>query len=479
MKPTLMSELDTLGVLGYLDHHKNKSLLRVLACGSVDDGKSTLIGRLLHDSMQLYDDQLAALRSDHKGMNAAGDLELAMLVDGLQAEREQGITIDVAYRYFSTTARKFILVDSPGHEQYTRNMVTGASHADIAILLIDARYGVQIQTRRHATICSLLGIRNIAVAVNKMDIIDWSEQRFREIESDVQRLAKRVGIASATVFPVSALKGDNVVTKSDASPWYAGPALLPFLETVQLEISPGELTRFPVQYVNRPNLNYRGFSGTLASGKLSVGDAITVYPSLRTSSIAAIDTFDGPLDSAEAGDAVTIVLTDEVDISRGDWLVPTGQPVTVATAATAELVWFDAAALKLGTAYDLKLATSKAPVRVTWIDYRIDVNTGEHHPAVTLEMNDIAIVTLELEQALPLDTYATHPGTGSFILIDRLTNATVAAGLIRQVGAADTSLESGGASGISAEEIALNKLIREKYPHWQAIDVSIFQGEGI
>ncbi|MFM2223343.1 MAG: sulfate adenylyltransferase subunit CysN, partial [Armatimonadota bacterium] len=239
MKPTLMSELDTLGVLGYLEHHKNKSLLRVLACGSVDDGKSTLIGRLLHDSLQLYDDQLAALRSDQKGMNAEGDLELAMLVDGLQAEREQGITIDVAYRYFSTTARKFILVDSPGHEQYTRNMVTGASHADIAILLIDARYGVQIQTRRHATICSLLGIRNIAVAVNKMDIIDWSEQRFREIEADVQLLAKRVGISSAAVFPVSALKGDNVVTKSDASPWYTGPALLPFLETVQITKSTG------------------------------------------------------------------------------------------------------------------------------------------------------------------------------------------------------------------------------------------------
>jgi sulfate adenylyltransferase subunit 1 len=480
MKPTLMSELDTLGVLGYLEHHKNKSLLRVLACGSVDDGKSTLIGRLLHDSLQLYDDQLAALRSDQKGMNAEGDLELAMLVDGLQAEREQGITIDVAYRYFSTTARKFILVDSPGHEQYTRNMVTGASHADIAILLIDARYGVQIQTRRHATICSLLGIRNIAVAVNKMDIIDWSEQRFREIEADVQLLAKRVGISSAAVFPVSALKGDNVVTKSDASPWYTGPALLPFLETVQITKSTGELTRFPVQYVNRPNLDYRGFSGTVSSGSLRVGDAITVYPSLRTSKVAAIDTFDGPLKTAEAGDAVTIVLTDEVDISRGDWLVPTGQRVTVATTASAELVWFDGSDLKLGTPYDLKLATSKVPVRVTWVDYRIDVNTGEHHPAVSLVMNDIAVVSLELEQALPLDTYASHPGTGSFILIDRLTNATVAAGLIRQVGAADVSLDSGGAStGISAEEIALNKLIREKYPHWQAIDVSVFQGEGI
>jgi len=480
MKPTLMSELDTLGVLGYLEHHKNKSLLRVLACGSVDDGKSTLIGRLLHDSLQLYDDQLAALRSDQKGMNAEGDLELAMLVDGLQAEREQGITIDVAYRYFSTTARKFILVDSPGHEQYTRNMVTGASHADIAILLIDARYGVQIQTRRHATICSLLGIRNIAVAVNKMDIIDWSEQRFREIEADVQLLAKRVGISSAAVFPVSALKGDNVVTKSDASPWYTGPALLPFLETVQITKSTGELTRFPVQYVNRPNLDYRGFSGTVSSGSLRVGDAITVYPSLRTSKVAAIDTFDGPLETAEAGDAVTIVLTDEVDISRGDWLVPTGQRVTVATTASAELVWFDADDLKLGSPYDLKLATSKVPVRVTWVDYRIDVNTGEHHPAVSLVMNDIAVVSLELEQALPMDTYASHPGTGSFILIDRLTNATVAAGLIRQVGAADVSLDSGGAStGISAEEIALNKLIREKYPHWQAIDVSVFQGEGI
>ena len=475
-----MSELDTLGVLGYLEQHKKKSLLRVLACGSVDDGKSTLIGRLLHDSLQLYDDHLAALRSDQKGVNADGDLELAMLVDGLQAEREQGITIDVAYRYFSTTARKFILVDSPGHEQYTRNMVTGASHADIAILLIDARYGVQIQTRRHATLCAMLGIRNIAVAVNKMDIVEWSEQRFREIEADVHQLAKRVGITDAAVFPVSALKGDNVVTKSGVSPWYTGPALLPFLETVQITKSTGELTRFPVQYVNRPNLDYRGFSGTVSSGTLHVGDAVTVYPSLRTSTIVGIDTFDGPLTEAIAGDAVTVVLEDEVDISRGDWLVPTGQRVTVATTAAADLVWFDADDLKLGTPYDLKLATSKVPVRVTWIDYRIDVNTGEHHPALTLKMNDIAAVSLELEQALSMDTYASHPGTGSFILIDRLTNATVAAGLVRQVGAADTSLDAGGATiGISAEEIALNKLIREKYPHWQAIDVSVFQGEGI
>lgn len=480
MEPILMSELDTLGVLGYLEQHKNKSLLRVLACGSVDDGKSTLIGRLLHDSQQLYDDHLAALRNDHKGVNADGDLELAMLVDGLQAEREQGITIDVAYRYFSTTARKFILVDSPGHEQYTRNMVTGASHADIAILLIDARYGVQIQTRRHATLCSMLGIRNIAVAVNKMDIVEWSEKRFREIEADVHQLAKRVGITDAAVFPVSALKGDNVVTKSGVSLWYTGPALLPFLETVQITKSTGELTRFPVQYVNRPNLDYRGFSGTVSSGTLHVGDVVTVYPSLRTSTIVGIDTYDGPLTEAIAGDAVTVVLEDEVDISRGDWLVPTGQRVTVATTAAADVVWFDADVLKLGTPYDLKLATSKVPVRVTWIDYRIDVNTGDHHPAVTLSMNDIASVSLELEQALPLDTYNSHPGTGSFILIDRLTNATVAAGLIRQVGAADTSLDSGGSStGISAEEIALNKLIREKYPHWQAIDVSVFQGEGI
>ena len=475
-----MSELDTLGVLGYLEHHKNKSLLRVLACGSVDDGKSTLIGRLLHDSLQLYDDQLAALRSDQKGVNAEGDLELAMLVDGLQAEREQGITIDVAYRYFSTTARKFILVDSPGHEQYTRNMVTGASHADIAILLIDARYGVQIQTRRHATICSLLGIRNIAVAVNKMDIVEWSEQRFREIETDVHKLAKRVGITDAAVFPVSALKGDNVVTKSGASPWYTGPALLPFLETVQITKSTGELTRFPVQYVNRPNLNYRGFSGTLASGTLNVGASVTVYPGMRSSVVAAIDTFDGPLEAAEAGDAITVILADEVDVSRGDWLVPTGQKVTVATSATAELVWFDADELALGKPYDIKLATSKVIGRVKWVDYRIDVNTGEHHPAVTLLMNDIAVVSIDLEQGIPMDTYASHPGTGSFILIDRLTNATVAAGLIRHVGAADTSLDAGGAStGISAEEIALNKLIREKYPHWQAIDVSVFQGEGI
>ena len=313
-----------------------------------------------------------------------------------------------------------------------------------------------------------------------MDIVDWSEQRFREIEVDVHKLAKRVGITDATVFPVSALKGDNVVTKSDASPWYIGPALLPFLETVQITKSTGELTRFPVQYVNRPNLDYRGFSGTVSSGSIRVGDAITVYPSLRSSIITGIDTFDGALNEAASGDAITVVLQDEVDISRGDWLVPTSQRVTVATNATAELVWFDADALKLGTPYDLKLATSKVPVRVTWVDYRVDVNTGEHHPAVTLEMNDIAVVSLELEQGIPMDTYSSHPGTGSFILIDRLTNATVAAGLIRHVGAADTSLDSGGAStSISAEEIALNKLIREKYPHWQAIDVSVFQGEGI
>ena len=277
---------------------RSRDLLRFITCGSVDDGKYTLIGRLLHECDLIFEDIYATLSKDSRRHGTTGDeVNFALLLDGLEAERQQGITIDVAYRYFSTTARKFILVASPGHEQYTRNMVTGASHADIAILLIDARYGVQVQTRRHATICSLLGIRNIAVAVNKMDIIDWSEQRFREIEADVQRLSKRVGIASATVFPVTALKGDNVVTKSDVSPWYTGPALLPFLEAVQLEKSSGQLTRFPVQYVNRPNLNYRGFSGTLASGKLSVGDAITVYPSLRTSRVSAIDSFDGPLDS--------------------------------------------------------------------------------------------------------------------------------------------------------------------------------------
>ena len=476
------TELDTFGLLEYLERHKNKSLLRVLACGSVDDGKSTLIGRLLHDSFQLYDDQLDALRKDHKGKNASGELELAMLVDGLQAEREQGITIDVAYRYFSTTVRKFILVDSPGHEQYTRNMVTGASHADIAILLVDARYGVQVQTRRHATICSLMGITELAVAVNKMDILDWDVGRFLEIQAAVKDLAESVGITRVSVFPISALKGDNVVTSSAKTPWYAGPALLPFLETVTTHDLFGQQTRFPVQYVNRPNLDYRGFSGTLASGTLTVGQAVTVYPSGRQSVIHALDTFDQKLNRAEAGDAITVVLADEVDVSRGDWIVPSTQPIQLVSKLDAHIVWFDSQELKLGHTYEIKVAARKVSGRILWINYRTDVNTGEQQIALSLMMNDIANITLELDEAIMIDIYREHPETGTFIVIDRLSNATVAAGMVvvtHPLNAENPLNQHHEVAKITDYERALNQLIRQKFPHWNALDVSQFVGEDI
>ncbi|MDX3774781.1 sulfate adenylyltransferase subunit CysN [Chromatiaceae bacterium AAb-1] len=447
----LQQQLDSLGIRGYLQQHQDKGLLRVLTCGSVDDGKSTLIGRLLHDSQQLYDDQLEALKRDHKGRNNEGELELAMLVDGLQAEREQGITIDVAYRYFSTSLRKFILADTPGHEQYTRNMATGASTADVAILLIDARYGVQTQTRRHSFICALLGIKHFIVAVNKMDIIGYEQARFEQIKHDIQALTTQLQVPVVDVVPLSALKGENILTPSAQMPWYQGASLLPLLETLPIPQRSGSATRFPVQYVIRPDLNFRGFAGTLVSGRLAVGQQVTVYPSGKKSTIKQLVTFDGELTEAIAGQAVTVTLHDEIDISRGDWLVPSAEQVSVSNRLQAHLIWFDEQPLQPGRLYDLKLATRKTSVSIRAPEHKINVNTLEQEAASALQMNDIALAELELTETLPLDTFTAQPGTGNFILIDRLTNATVAAGLIHNVPGKNSNIQWQPHSVTSAE----------------------------
>lgn len=464
---SLNEQLNTLGIRDYLQQHQSKGLLRVLTCGSVDDGKSTLIGRLLHDSQQLYDDQLDALKRDHKGRNGDGELELAMLVDGLQAEREQGITIDVAYRYFSTTKRKFILADTPGHEQYTRNMATGASTSDVAILLIDARYGVQTQTRRHSFICALLGIKHLIVAVNKMDIIGYSEPAYLAIKLEIQALMAQLQVPSVDIVPISALKGENILTLSATMPWYTGIALLPLLETLPIPQYAGSATRFPVQYVNRPDLNFRGFAGSLVSGRLAVGQAVTAYPSGKKTTIKQIVTFAGEQASASAGQAVTLTLNDEIDVSRGDWLAPSEEVVTLTNRALAYVVWFNEQPLQTGRLYDIKLATRKTSVSINRLNHKVNINTLAQEAAEQVSINDIALVELELTETLPLDTFKNQPRTGNFILIDRLTNATVAAGLIQNV----LAEEKASSTNISAFELELNALVRKHFPHWGACDV--------
>lgn len=466
---SLQQQLDELGIRGYLQQHQDKSLLRVLTCGSVDDGKSTLIGRLLHDSQQLYDDQLDALKSDHKGRNSDGELELAMLVDGLQAEREQGITIDVAYRYFSTTQRKFILADTPGHEQYTRNMATGASHSDVAILLVDARHGVLTQTKRHSFICALLGIKHFVVAVNKMDLIGYAETEFSRIKKDILAITTQLQVPHVDVVPLSALKGENITQPSASMPWYQGQPLLPLLETLPIPDRSGQHTRFPVQYVIRPDLNFRGFAGTLTGGRLAVGQAVKVYPSGQQSTVRSIETFAGQQPSAQAGEAVTLTLQDEIDISRGDWLVPVEESVTQSNRALAYLVWFNEQPLQPGRLYDLKLASRKSSASISQLDHKMNINTLQKIDADDVQMNDIALVELELTEVLPLDSFAEHPGTGNFILVDRLTNATVAAGLIQTVLAKESQSIP---ANFSAFELEFNALVRKHFPHWQANDLS-------
>jgi bifunctional enzyme CysN/CysC len=421
----------------YLARHQKKELLRFLTCGSVDDGKSTLIGRLLHDTKTIYEDQLSAVKRDSEkvGTTGAGEIDLALLTDGLKAEREQGITIDVAYRYFSTDRRKFIIADTPGHEQYTRNMATGASTAQLAIILIDARHGVMTQTRRHSFIVSLLGLRHVVVAINKMDLVGYSRDAFERIKADYTGFVAKLDLRDITFIPMSALKGDNVVSRSEAMPWYSGPPLLDHLETVHIA-SDRNLTdlRFPVQYVLRPNLNFRGFSGTVASGIVRKGDEVMVLPSGKRSRVKSIVTYDGELEEAFAPQAVTVTLTDEVDVSRGDMLVRPESPPLVSSQIEAMVVWMAEQPLVPGRTYTLKHTTRQVTAEVASFRYGVDVNTLEHRDIGQLALNEVGHVQLSLTQALACDPYRTNAETGAFILIDRLTNNTVGAGMILEAG---------------------------------------------
>ncbi|CAD5375639.1 Sulfate adenylyltransferase subunit 1 / Adenylyl-sulfate kinase [Pseudomonas sp. OF001] len=454
------SELISEDILAYLAQHERKELLRFLTCGNVDDGKSTLIGRLLHDSKMIYEDHLEAITRDSKKVGTTGDeVDLALLVDGLQAEREQGITIDVAYRYFSTAKRKFIIADTPGHEQYTRNMATGASTCDLAIILIDARYGVQTQTRRHSFIASLLGIRHIVVAVNKMDLMDFDQGVFEAIKADYLQFAERINLKPSSLHfvPMSALKGENVVNKSERAPWYQGPTLMEILETVEIAAD-RNLTdmRFPVQYVNRPNLNFRGFAGTLASGIVHKGDEVAVLPSGKTSKVKSIVTFDGELEQAIPGQAVTLTLEDEIDVSRGDMLVHADNRPQVTDSFDAMLVWMAEEPMLPGKKYDIKRATSYVPGNIAAIEHRVDVNSLEQLPASELKLNEIGKVRVSLDAPIALDGYAHNRTTGAFIVIDRLTNGTVGAGMIiaEPLAGQNTVGHHGRLAHVSAEERA-------------------------
>ncbi len=426
------SELIEQDILAYLKSQEEKSLLRFITCGSVDDGKSTLIGRLLWDSKMVFEDQLAALESDSKRVGTQGGaIDYALLLDGLQAEREQGITIDVAYRFFSTDKRKFIVADTPGHEQYTRNMVTGASTAQVAVILVDARKGLLTQTRRHSFLVSLVGIRHAVLAVNKMDLIGYDEQRFEDIMRDYQQFAAPLGFASITPIPLSALNGDNMIEASPNTPWYSGPTLMNFLETFQVAgDNRDQPFRIPVQWVNRPHLDFRGFCGTVAAGTVRPGDELLVAASGRTSRVARIVTMDGDLTEATAGQAVTLTLADEIDVSRGDMLTATDAPPFHARHPEAHLVWMHDEPLQPGQIYLVKTATSVTPGRVTAVQYAVDVNTLEQKQASTLGLNEIGVVRLELDRPISFDTYQQNRDTGSFILIDRFSNATVAAGMV-------------------------------------------------
>jgi bifunctional enzyme CysN/CysC len=426
------SDLIASDIEAYLAEHERKDLLRLLTCGSVDDGKSTLIGRLLHDSNMIYADHLAALESDSVTSGTTGDqVDLALLMDGLKAEREQGITIDVAYRYFSTARRKFIIADTPGHVQYTRNMVTGASTAQLAIILVDARHGILEQTRRHSSIAALLGIKRVVVAVNKMDLVDWSQERFDQIAADYGQLAEGLGLTDPYLLPLSALTGDNVVEPSARMPWFEGLPLMEHLETVDVRRDLDlEHLRFPVQLVVRPDLDFRGFAGTVASGTLRPGDPVVAVPSGVRSSVARLVTFDGDLEVAGPGDAVTVTLADEIDVSRGDLLVTPGDEPLRAHDVDATVVWMAEQPARPGGSYLLQTTTGRSNASLRTIEHRVDIATLEHVDADALELNDIARCGLTVDRELVFDPYDRHPTTGSFILIDRLTNATVAAGML-------------------------------------------------
>ncbi|GMQ47928.1 sulfate adenylyltransferase subunit CysN [Vibrio sp. 10N] len=451
----------------YLRVHENKDLLRFLTCGSVDDGKSTLIGRLLYDSKMIFEDHMSAIEKDSKRFNTTNEeFDLALLVDGLQSEREQGITIDVAYRYFSTEQRKFIIADTPGHEQYTRNMATGASTCDLAIILIDARHGVQVQTRRHSYICSLLGIKHIIVAVNKMDIVDYDQDVYKKIKDDYREFAKDLEFTDVRFVPISALKGDNVVNESEHMPWYPGSPLMKLLNSVNIHRGGFEPFRFPVQYVNRPNLDFRGFAGTVAAGDIRVGDSVVALPSGKQSKVKSIVTFDGDLEKAHVDQAVTITLEDEIDISRGDMLVRPHEQPQSSQIVDADVVWMAEEPLHVDRQYEIKVGAKSVFGEVQSIYHKVDVNTMEKEEANQLALNEIGHCQITFTEAVTFDAYNENRSTGAFIIIDRLTNITVGAGMIRN---AHKSLISAQApSEYSEFELELNKLVTKHFPHWGA-----------
>jgi bifunctional enzyme CysN/CysC len=417
----------------YLDAHQHKSLLRFITCGSVDDGKSTLIGRLLYDSRMIFEDQLEALHADSKRVGTQGqEIDFALLVDGLAAEREQGITIDVAYRFFATEKRKFIVADCPGHEQYTRNMFTGASTADLAVMMIDARKGVLVQTRRHSYLCNLIGINNIVLAVNKMDLIDYDQVKYDAIVADYAAFAAEIGIKNFVAMPISGFKGDNITTLSNNTPWFTGKPLIEHLESVEInnEADQAKPFRLPVQWVNRPNLDFRGFSGLIASGSVKPGDAVRVLPSGKTSTITKIASLDGDLDDAVAGQSVTVCFTDEVDCSRGDVIAAADAPPEVSDQFEATIVWMDDDPLRVGRSYWMKLGTQMVSATVQQPKYTINVNTMEQLAAKTLELNAIGVAELATDKPIVFEPYADSRALGGFILIDKITNRTVGAGML-------------------------------------------------
>ena len=435
----------------YLDVHQHKTMLRFITCGSVDDGKSTLIGRLLYDSKMIFEDQLAALEADSKKVGTQGqELDFALLVDGLAAEREQGITIDVAYRFFATEKRKFIVADTPGHEQYTRNMVTGASTADLAVILVDARKGVLTQTRRHSYLAHLIGIRNIVLAVNKMDLVGYNREVFDTIVADYRAFASSIGISDFVALPISGFKGDNITTPSPNTPWHAGPTLMAHLESVEIDAAhdAAKPFRMAVQWVNRPNLDFRGFSGLISSGTVKPGDAIRVLPSGKTSTVSRIVTLDGDLKEAVAGQSVTLCLADEIDCSRGDVIAAAEAPVQAADQFEAIIVWMDEQPMLPGRPYWLKLGTQTVSATITEPKYQVNVNNMDHLAAKTLELNAIGACNIATDRRIPFEPYGENRELGGFILIDKMTNATVGAGMIHFA------------------------LRRAENVHWQATDIS-------
>ena len=446
-----VSELISTDIDSYLKSHEEKSLLRFITCGSVDDGKSTLIGRMLYESQMLFDDQLSALKHDSKKIGTQGDeIDFALLVDGLAAEREQGITIDVAYRFFSTDKRKYIVADTPGHEEYTRNMATGASTADVAIILIDAEQGVLTQTRRHSFIVSMVGVKKVLLAVNKLDLVDYSEDVYRQIVSDYSTFAESaLDIESITAVPISALLGDNVVNRSENTPWYNGETIMQYLENIEVQNRRKQASfRMPVQWVNRPNSNFRGFSGLIASGETKIGDKVRLHPGGKESTIESIVTWDGELQQASAGQSVTITLNDEIDVSRGDIIATPTDPCGVADQFQSRILWMSADAMIPGRQYIFKSNTQSATLTLGKLKHRIEVNTLDHLPAKTLELNEIGVCNISLDKRIAYDSYDNNQTLGGFIVIDRLSNNTVGMGLI---------------------DFALR---RSENIHWQKMDVS-------